>query len=56
MVARLDVNDMIIKPKTGKIITFSGSEHEHEVFSKKMVTDSDWWYGNDDSSNINSQS
>ena len=52
------VNDMIIKPKTGKIITFSGSEHEHEVFEVKNGNRYTIaaWYGNDDSSNINSQS
>ena len=49
---------MIIKPKTGKIITFSGSEHEHEVFEVKNGNRYTIaaWYGNDDSSNINSQS
>ena len=52
------VNDMIIKPKTGKIITFSGSENEHEVLEVKNGDRYTLavWYGDDDSSNINSQS
>ena len=52
------VGDVIVKPKTGKIITFTGNEHEHEVFEVKNGSRYTIavWYGNDDSSSINSQS
>ncbi len=52
------VGDMNIKPKTGKIVSFTGQEYDHEVYeiTKGNRYTLAVWYGTDDTSNINSQS
>ena len=52
------VGDMNIKPKTGKIVSFTGQEYDHEVYEITKGTRYTLavWYGTDDTSNINSQS